>query len=382
VDNNPLNATDPSGYSKFSKLFTMVVVVVIVVVVTYVTAGAATAVFGTGFWGGVASGAVAGVAGGFTGGFLGTLANGGGVNAAFKAGLIGAAIGAATGALSSGIGSLFDDAQGVWANDYVNWTGRTLAHATVGGLASEAQGGEFRHGFYGSGISNGIMHLGGVKGYMRANTGGWHVAGRTAIAAAIGGTAAELSGGKFANGAASSAMQHLFNAESKRYRITNQEEITGKEIAGSMVTDEKIYNTIANIEEKKTWGDVWRQGISELNQRLASDGKAIEIAVVEDVIGYAQYINDRLNNSIQYADIIFHGSGSNSEELVRIRNSTDWQFKDSSSRLGFESYTKRAFGTISPHYTFCNPKSKAYDYAFPVERFNGFFFNKGPFQTK
>ncbi|OAM89678.1 FG-GAP-like repeat-containing protein [Termitidicoccus mucosus] len=369
VDNNPLNATDPSGYVSLKEMLPAIVAIVVYAVVT---------IFCPYAW-------VAAAAGGFAGGYTEARVNGASFSDSVKAGFKGAVVSAMTASVSGYIGGYFDAARkgtGIWSNDFMNWTGRTLSHAVVGGLASEAQGGEFRHGFYSSAASAGIMHIKGVEAYMGKNTGGWHVAGRTAVAALIGGTAAELAGGKFANGAWASAMQHLFNAESKRYRITNQEEITGKEIAGSMVTDEKIYNTIANIEEKKTWGDVWRQGISELNQRLASDGKAIEIAVVEDVIGYAQYINDRLNNSIQYADIIFHGSGSNSEELVRIRNSKDWQFKDSSSRLGFESYTKRAFGTISPHYTFCNPRSKAYDYAFPVERFNGFFFNKGPFQTK
>ena len=36
---------------------------------------------------------------------------------------------------------------------------------------------------------------------------------RTSISAAIGGTASNLSGGNFANGAVTAAMQHLFNAE-------------------------------------------------------------------------------------------------------------------------------------------------------------------------
>jgi hypothetical protein len=39
------------------------------------------------------------------------------------------------------------------------------------------------------------------------------ISGRTAIAATAGGVAAELGGGKFANGAMSAAFVHLFNAE-------------------------------------------------------------------------------------------------------------------------------------------------------------------------
>jgi hypothetical protein len=127
---------------------------------------------------------------------------------------------------SAGIGTYFNLKQGIWANSYVNWTGRTLSHAVVGGLSSEAQGGEFRHGFYSAALSNGVMHIKGVEGFMGDSAGGWHVAARTAVAALIGGTAAELSGGKFANGAATSAIQHLFNQEASK-ALENSWEATG-----------------------------------------------------------------------------------------------------------------------------------------------------------
>jgi RHS repeat-associated protein len=207
--NNPLNATDPSGYLTFDEVLRVVVIVVMVVAVAY-SAGTAAAAAG---WGTFGSAAAAGAAGGFVGGFVGTLAYGGSLNDAFKAGAIGAVIGAATAVASAGIGTYFNLKQGIWANSYVNWTGRTLSHAVVGGLSSEAQGGEFRHGFYSSALSNGVMHIKGVESFMWDSAGGWHVAARTAIAALIGGTAAELSGGKFANGAWTSALQHLFNSE-------------------------------------------------------------------------------------------------------------------------------------------------------------------------
>jgi RHS repeat-associated protein len=230
VNNNPLNATDPSGYLSFDDVFRVVVVAIIVIAVAY-SAGVAAGGLNT-FWGATAAGA----AGGFTGGFVGTLAYGGSLNDALKAGLIGGAIGAVTAGLTHVIGTAFNDASGIWANDYVNWTGRTLAHATVGGLASEAQGGEFRHGFYASAFSNGIMHLGGpqsgplagtggVMGFMGGTEGGWYVAARTATAALIGGTAAELAGGKFVNGAATSAMQHLFNAEGSKANLRRRKNI-------------------------------------------------------------------------------------------------------------------------------------------------------------
>ncbi|OAM87165.1 hypothetical protein AW736_24145 [Termitidicoccus mucosus] len=239
VDNNPLNATDPSGYLSFDDVFRVIVVAAIVIAVAY-SAGTAAAGLGK-FWSAVAAGA----AGGFTGGFVGTLAYDGSLNDALKAGLIGGAIGAATAAASSGIGTLFGNAKGIWANDYVNWTGCTLAHATVGGLVSEAQGGEFRHGFYSSAFSNGIMH-GGLREFMGGDAGGWYVAARTAVAALIGGTAAELAGGKFVNGAATSAMQHLFNAEASKAEKR-------KHPMGVILIDQKMIDTHdpVAIEAKK-----------------------------------------------------------------------------------------------------------------------------------
>jgi hypothetical protein len=41
---------------------------------------------------------------------------------------------------------------------------------------------------------------------------------RTTVAAVVGGTASELGGGKFANGAMTAAVQHLFNGEGAQGR--------------------------------------------------------------------------------------------------------------------------------------------------------------------
>ena len=69
-------------------------------------------------------------------------------------------------------------------------------------------GGNFKDGFIGSGVSSVLSPaFGAIPGLNRT------VAGRTAVAAVIGGTASELTGGKFANGAMSAAFTHLFNEE-------------------------------------------------------------------------------------------------------------------------------------------------------------------------
>jgi hypothetical protein len=219
VGNNPMNASDPSGY--FSLKEVLPAIIAIVVTVVAIVTQQYWALNYTGSWLGalnaglhtLSSIVVGGAAGGFAGGFSGSLLNGGSIGDAFKAGVIGAAVGAATAWAAHGIGSFFDDLGGSWAEGSLgNWGGRTLAHATVGGLASEAQGGSFRHGFYASAASTGFMHSSAGKSLM----GNKNIAVRTATAAAIGGTASVLGGGKFANGAVTSAFQHLFNQESKK----------------------------------------------------------------------------------------------------------------------------------------------------------------------
>jgi hypothetical protein len=217
---------------------------------SYCTAGAGATAAGS-IWGaigasgvvtpGIAATVVGAAAGGFAGSFSGALMNGASFGAAFKAGLKSAAISAATAYASHGIGGYFNEAKagkGIWANDYANWGGRTLAHATVGGVTSELEGGEFRHGFLSSAASNGIMHIGGVQSFMSGDAGGWYVAGRTAVAALIGGTAAELSGGKFSNGAWTSALQHLFNAEATKKTLREAKTVHRRIIVDSRYNSE------------------------------------------------------------------------------------------------------------------------------------------------
>jgi hypothetical protein len=219
VSNNPLGYTDPSGYFKLKEILPAIIGIVVaaVAIVThqwYILKSTASffSALGTGLKG--ASAIYGAAAGGFSSGFSGSLLNGGSIGDAFKAGVIGAAVGAATAWAAGQIGGFFDDLGGAWADGSLgNWSGRTVSHALVGGLASEAQGGQFRHGFYSSAASTGIMHINGVGGFMGGDKGGAWIAARTAMAATIGGTASALAGGKFANGAVTSAFQHLFNAE-------------------------------------------------------------------------------------------------------------------------------------------------------------------------
>lgn len=207
VDNNPLSRVDPSGYGWLSKKWkqvknavkkvasTVVHAVKEVISNPIVLAVAAIVVAPyVGFYIGTTFGlsTAAGYAvSGFTAGFI---ASGGDL----RAGLVGAA----TAMAFYGVGNL---AQGGW-----NAGQTALAHGGVGGVSNMAMGGSFKDGFLSGGFTSlASPGIGTVPG------------GRTAqvvAAAVVGGTAAELGGGKFANGAKTFAFLRLFGEAADYYR--------------------------------------------------------------------------------------------------------------------------------------------------------------------
>lgn len=72
---------------------------------------------------------------------------------------------------------------------------------------SELQGGKFGHGFVSAGVTEVLSPVIGQAG----GAGPKGVATRAALSAALGGTVSKITGGNFANGAATSAFQSLFN---------------------------------------------------------------------------------------------------------------------------------------------------------------------------
>ena len=90
-----------------------------------------------------------------------------------------------------------------------------LAHGAVGGMTSVLRGGRFGHGFltsalpatFGSSLGE---RLGGAVGSARA--------GRVIASAVLGGTASQLTGGKFVNGAATGAFVAAIGEVSRRLR--------------------------------------------------------------------------------------------------------------------------------------------------------------------
>jgi RHS repeat-associated protein len=214
VLNNPLNATDPSGFSFLSKAFSKIGnfikenwrTIVVMIVVAVVTAGvgnafiaAGSATFTTTAAGVTTLNAVGMAA---TGAIAGAV--GGGLSAALAGGdlgdvLRGAAVGGIQGAISGGILHGLNDGAG-FDNMFLHISG----HGIVGGGANEAMGGKFQDGFLSAAAGAASTYVPYGEGSQLS---------RTVKAGVVGGTVNALGGGKFANGAWTAAFQHLLNAE-------------------------------------------------------------------------------------------------------------------------------------------------------------------------
>jgi RHS repeat-associated protein len=212
--NNPLNATDPSGYNFLKKWGGQILGVIVAVVVTVVTLNPY----------------LGGLAGGFVSGFAGSLLNGGSIGDAFKAGVLGGAIGLAT----AGAGQI--------GNGFL----RLAASGVVGGLASEAMGGDFRSGFF-SGLATAAL----APSIGAAAKQNWYAG--MIVSAVVGGTASVIGGGKFANGAAFGAFQYVVSNVPTRTQLESSP-LAGAGIAGKMMIDRVI---------GENFGAAWRSMLTE-----------------------------------------------------------------------------------------------------------------------
>jgi len=191
VLNNPLNTIDPSGFSWLTKQFHKLgnwlgedwckVVVIVVYAVVWVYAGP--------------QAAAASSAG------LSTALNGGSQSDVGKAGAIAYAASWATtgvGEYASATANAYGGATGAAAGGAIQVVGT----AVINGAANAAMGGKFEDGFISGAVSS-AMFVG--AGYVGAD----RVVGEIGVHAIVGGTMAEMGGGKFANGAAWAAFEYL-----------------------------------------------------------------------------------------------------------------------------------------------------------------------------
>jgi hypothetical protein len=99
------------------------------------------------------------------------------------------------------------------------FAGQVAAHAAAGGALTALQGGKFGHGFISAGVSKALTPAIGDAIGKEGSAG--YVARGTIVSAVVGGTTSVLSGGKFANGAATGAFQFLFNQVASGAQVTD-----------------------------------------------------------------------------------------------------------------------------------------------------------------
>lgn len=243
VLNNPLSYTDPSGYffksifKAIKKVFKAVgnaiskavewigdnwrqiATTAVALVVSSYTLGAGWSVF----WSGAASG--------FSSTVTGTLLAGGSVGDALKAGIRGAVISGITDKLTFGI------------QKYVtNPIEKSLAHGVLEGGVKSAKGGKFIHGFYSGALLSGTKDARNIE--IASKT------GRIVSASVLGGTVSELTGDKFANGAATEGFMQLYD-EFKGKNKPVMSEAGNKDYPGVNIYETEYSNyggiTLSNI---------------------------------------------------------------------------------------------------------------------------------------
>ncbi|MCH9691792.1 MAG: hypothetical protein K0U59_06995, partial [Gammaproteobacteria bacterium] len=206
VRNNPLNATDPSGYF----------IATLAGFIAYAAGANA-----------VVTGIIVGIAA-----FAETMMNGGNFADALKNGIIS---GVAAGAFTS-MRSGFDFASATWGETAI----LGLKFGAVGGITSVLQGGKFGHGFVSAGVSAFTgKALGGTK--FGASLGRGDQAVSQIV---IGGTVSKATGGKFANGAATAAFQAVVAAAASGSRNRPGFTEGGVEVDYSQLESEGDYQLV------------------------------------------------------------------------------------------------------------------------------------------
>lgn len=212
VRNNPLNATDPSGYVIFAlafgfaaqvagaKIVATAILVGIGATLDAIVSGAPLLdALKSGFIAGLQSFTFANIGQQFRGVSNGNIAK---VKTLAGNGEFSAAIDFAH--------SLHPFGKGVFLT-----SGQIAAqislHAVAGGVFNVIQGGEFGHGFASAGLTKAATPINfAINGF---NVGEGVSVTEVFASAIVGGTISELTGGKFANGAITAAFQNLFNEQ-------------------------------------------------------------------------------------------------------------------------------------------------------------------------
>jgi len=233
VFNNPLSATDPSGYigaflaASRSNSQLVRTLASIAINIAGATTGGFLSVISTGFLSSYVSSG-----GSFRSGLYG----------AFSAGVfygIGSGFdGVARGNSAEGITGIART--GLTASQFI---GKVAAHGIAGGIMSELNGGKFGHGFASAGITQAFSPA--VDKIEGESLGA--ISTRVSAAAVIGGTSSVASGGKFSNGAISGAFSRAFNEE--RHKLVSG----GFQLVGEDMSDNPNWVLVHNPANKTAY---------------------------------------------------------------------------------------------------------------------------------
>ena len=179
--NNPLSLIDPSGYSWFSKNWKSITASIVGIAVSVVTLGSGTTIGAV---------IIAGAAGGAAGALTGALLNGANIGQIAKSTFMGAFWGSTSGFLNfaSGGGTIWE---------------QLFKHTFSQGWMEGIQGGNMLHGFMMGAVSGSSGY--GLKGAEL------NYISKIVVNATVSGLVDEMGGGKFANGAITSAFAYTFN---------------------------------------------------------------------------------------------------------------------------------------------------------------------------
>lgn len=206
--NNPLSLIDPSGCSWFSKNWKSITASIVGIAVSAVTLGSGTT---------IGAAIIAGAAGGAAGALTGALLNGANIGQIAKSTFTGALVGGASG--------FFNFASG----DGTIWE-QLFKHTFSQGWLEGVQGGNVFHGFM-----TGAINYAGNSSITKFGDGMGKV-GMIASSAVLGGTVSEIGGGKFANGAITSAYSMIFNDMMHHFSDAKLKKIYDAYISGSTKT--------------------------------------------------------------------------------------------------------------------------------------------------
>ena len=333
--NNPLRYTDPSGHFVFS---------LTVGALLAANGGVNLGVYVTCMvWAGMADAMMAGASG----------------EDILKAGAISGAQAFIGAKVAGGIGGIFKGT--AWGGGQITLKAtmhelaRALAHGVSQGAISELTGGDFGSGFYGGAFGSFAGHA--------ADAAGLDGFSGFAVATLVGGTSAEIGGGKFANGAISAAVTHLFNQmgekneaqseETERYTVLLAEDLAN------------MHPTIDGEVSELTYLEHVQNAASELN--LAAQEAGVNLKFTVDTFSSPQELKALL---VQYDGTTIsgfvgvHGDPNITQNLVRYPNGQIMTSVDhkrlvyGSSNRFFTTHCNPRDGELNPN-QWIEPKIKA-----------------------